>query len=139
MNDSIAADSHQTGPSGDDMASLIPLGRAAAIVPGHPSTSTVWRWCRKGVMARNGQRVRLEHVRAGGKVLTKAAYVHQFMKRLAEADTVYFDAKDAAAQHTPARDPAFGPPSRKRRPAPTPIDRRGLEESLDRELRAEGL
>ncbi|MBS0198276.1 MAG: DUF1580 domain-containing protein [Planctomycetes bacterium] len=139
MNDTDSAVSHDWGRAGDDMATLIPLGKAAAIVPGRPSTSTVWRWCRKGVMARNGQRVRLEHVRAGGKVLTKAAYVHQFMKRLAEADTVYFEAKDAAAKQTPPRDPAFGPPSRKRRPAPTPIDRRGLDECLDRELREEGL
>jgi hypothetical protein len=49
----------------------ITLGEAAKIAPGRPSANCVWRWCRKGVLSRAGQRVRLRHVRIGGKIITK--------------------------------------------------------------------
>lgn len=69
----------------------ITLTQAAKITPGRPSTNCIWRWCRRGVLARNGQRVRLEHVRIGGKIFTTRRWVEAFGKSLAEADTTYFD------------------------------------------------
>ena len=40
---------------------LITLTEAAKITPGRPSTNCLWRWCRRGVLSRGGERVRLEH------------------------------------------------------------------------------
>lgn len=75
----------------------------------------MWRWCRRGVLARSGERIRLKHVRAGGKILTSAAWVEAFIEELASADVQYFKLKDDTAAATPARDPAFAPPKRRQR------------------------
>ena len=73
----------------------ITLTQAARLMPNRPSINCVWRWARKGVLARNGQRIRLEHVRLGGKLFTTAAWMAQFGVALAKADVDYF-AHDSA-------------------------------------------
>ena len=45
----------------DETPKYITLTEAAKVAPGRPSTSCLWRWCRKGVISRNGERVRLKH------------------------------------------------------------------------------
>jgi hypothetical protein len=74
-----------------DSFAYLSLGQAAAVSPGRPSTNCVWRWCRRGVLARSGTRVRLEHVRVGGKIFTTADWVQSFFAALAAADSAYFD------------------------------------------------
>ena len=64
----------------------ITLGEAAKLAPGRPSANCIWRWCRKGVLSRAGQRVRLRHVRIGGKIFTKAEWLNEFGQSLAAAD-----------------------------------------------------
>lgn len=41
----------------------ITLTEVANITPGRPSTNCVWRWCRRGVKSRTGERIHLQHVR----------------------------------------------------------------------------
>jgi hypothetical protein len=53
----------------------IRLGEAAKIAPGRSSTHCLWRWCRKGVLARSGERVRLQHIRIGGKIFITPAWL----------------------------------------------------------------
>jgi len=72
----------------------ITLAEVAKLVPGRPAASTIWRWARKGVKARNGQRVRLQHVRFGGRVFVMRAAVDQFAAELAAADCDGFDSQD---------------------------------------------
>lgn len=48
----------------------ITLTQAAKLAPGRPSPNCVWRWCREGVKAASGQRVRLKHVRFGSRIYT---------------------------------------------------------------------
>jgi hypothetical protein len=62
------------------------LGMAAAGVllganQGGPPihTATVTRWCLRGVKLTNGQRVNLEHVRCGGKILTTRQAIIRFL------------------------------------------------------------
>lgn len=124
-----------------DTHSYITLAEAARLTPGRPSTNCLWRWCRKGVLARNGRRVRLEHLRLGGKILTTAAWVEAFGRALAEADSAHFAS------------PATEPAPRAVRPAPAPTttraprrrrshrtdDRRIAFERATRELEAAGL
>jgi hypothetical protein len=74
----------------------ITLTDACKIAPGRPSTNCMWRWCRRGVIARSGQRVKLQHIRIGGKLYTTAHWVSEFGQRLAEADARYFDREEAA-------------------------------------------
>jgi hypothetical protein len=75
--------------------SYITLTQAAKLAPGRPSINCIWRWCRKGVLARSGQRIRLQHVRIGGKLFTTATWVTQFGLALAEADVNYFNLDSA--------------------------------------------
>jgi hypothetical protein len=117
----------------------ITLTEAAKIAPGRPSTNCVWRWCRRGVLARGGERVRLQHARVGGMIYTTAAWLEEFGRKLAEADAKYFDLCEAAAQAARASDVSVI--RRRRRTAPSQVQdqrRRDLD-ALDRELAAEGL
>ena len=64
---------------------------AANSLPNRPSANAVWRWCRRGVLSRAGERVYLKHYRMGGKIFTTEDDLQHFFEALAEADRVYFD------------------------------------------------
>ena len=109
------------------------LTEAAKIAPGRPSTNCLWRWCRRGVLSRTGERVHLQHVRIGGKLFTTARWLEEFGDRLAEADASYFRL---------AEDDAFPPPGRSRRKVQREQfeqHRRQSIEHASQELRDEGL
>ncbi len=78
----------------------ITLTQAAKLAPGRPSVNCIWRWCRKGVLARDGRRVRLEHVRIGGKLFSSVRWMAEFGQALAESDVHYFSL-DEQARPTP--------------------------------------
>ena len=67
------------------------LTEAAKLCPGRPHTASVWRWCRKGIKARSGEQVRLNHVRAGSRIFIKPDALDDFFRRVAEADAQHFD------------------------------------------------
>ena len=122
-----------------DTLDHLTLGQASHLVPGRPSTNCMWRWCRKGVLARSGERIRLEHVRIGGRIFTRPAWVEAFGRRLTAADVSYFDAREEEAKVLPPRDPRFDPPKRHRR-MPRPVRTTVADQSeIDRELDEEGL
>ena len=73
--------------------SMLTLPQAAKLAPGNPHASTVWRWARRGVRARNGQRIHLQHMRAGGRVLVEESALQEFFEALAQADIAGFDAE----------------------------------------------
>lgn len=82
----------------------ITLAEAAKLAPTRPSANAVWRWCRRGIKARNGSRVRLAHVRVGGRVFTTHDNVEAFFAELADADAEYFGQADAApTPHVPSK------------------------------------
>lgn len=112
----------------------ITLAEAAKTVPGNPHTSAVWRWARKGVKARSGERIRLRHTRVGGRVFTTRAWIDEFGERLAQADAEYFDARSDAPGTVAGRGPEASRPAA--RPC-TPDARRQAE--INRELEEEGL
>ena len=64
---------------------LLSLSEACAALPRidgkRPHTSTIWRWCRKGVRG-----VRLEHVRLGHRICTSREALNRFANALARAD-----------------------------------------------------
>lgn len=113
----------------------ISLNEAARIAPGDVSPNCLWRWCRRGVLARSGDRIKLQHVRIGGKLFTTAKWIDEFGQRLAEADAQYFDG-------TEEPDPApASAPSRRRARRGTQHDEQRREQlaQVRRELDAEGL
>lgn len=119
-------------PSSDsDQPHYITLTQIAKIAPGRPKTNCVWRWCRKGVMSRSGERVRLKHVRIGGMIYSTRHWLDEFGRRLAEADERYFDLVDAAQRGDAAR--------RRRKETRTEEARRMAIEDAERELRAAGI
>ncbi|MFO0836894.1 MAG: hypothetical protein U1D55_00085 [Phycisphaerae bacterium] len=85
----------------DDHLSLTDV---AKIAPGRPSANCVWRWCRRGVLARSGERIRLEHVRVGGKIFTRRCWLDEFGRRLAEEDARYFSLRAATAKAASGHD-----------------------------------
>lgn len=122
----------------NDASPLISLNQAPRYVSGRPSISAVWRWCRRGVLARNGQRIRLEHRRIGGKIFTSEAWLDAFTKALTDADTAYFASKQDATNGTAPRAAGFNSPKRprnRRRPKPTvdPDRQRRVAVELDGE------
>jgi len=116
---------------------FLTLTEAANIAPGRPKTNCIWRWCRRGVLSRGGQRVRLQHVRIGGMIYTTARWLEEFGRELAEADAKYFDLCKAAAEAARAQEP----PARRRRRSPSQVEeqRKRELEQINRELDAEGL
>ena len=107
------------------------ITEVANIAPGRPKTNCIWRWCRKGVLSRSGERVRLRHVRIGGMIYSTRQWLDEFGRRLAEADERYFDLVDAAQRGYTAR--------RRRKETRTDEARRQSIEDADRELRAAGI
>ena len=87
---------------------FLTLAQGARVAPGSPSPNCLWRWCRIGVKSRSGERVRLEHVRMGGRIFVTREALERFGKALAEADEIYFD-RPAPERHpsgTPSRSAA---------------------------------
>lgn len=84
---------------------LVRLSEAVTFVPMNhgkpPHPSTLWRWCRQGVKARSGQRIRLDHVRVGAYVYTSRAALQEFVEELAKADCDYFDQSAIARTAAP--------------------------------------
>lgn len=119
--------------------SLITLTEAAKITPGRPSTNCLWRWCRRGVLSRGGERIRLEHRRIGGKIFTASDWLDEFGRKLAEADTRHFDLCQAEASAAAAMEPRI--PRRRRRTEPSAADHEDLRdvEDAERELDEEGI
>ena len=118
---------------------LITLTEAAKITPGRPSTNSLWRWCRRGVLSRGGERVRLEHRRIGGKIFTSPTWLDEFGRNLAEADTQHFDLCRTASAEAAAKEPRV---SRQRKRARSPAveyqDLREVEEA-EQELDEAGI
>jgi hypothetical protein len=111
------------------------LTEAANLTPGRPSANCLWRWCRRGVISRSGERVRLQHARMGGKIFTTTAWLEEFGRRLADADRRYFELAETAAA-------AQVNYPRSRRQASTSqfeAQRRREIEQADRELEEAGL
>jgi hypothetical protein len=79
-----------------DFEDLLTLSQAAKVAPGRPSSNCVWRWCRRGLSSRAGERVYLQHVRVGGKIYTRTQWLDQFWRTLADADVQHFRLKEEA-------------------------------------------
>ncbi len=75
--------------------------QAARQFPGSPAPSTVWRWARKGVKARNGERVRLRHVRIGGQLFIPVEALAEFAEAVADADRQHFERDPGTPTPTP--------------------------------------
>lgn len=121
----------------------ITLSQASRHAPGRPNTSTMWRWCRRGVLARDGSRVYLKHQRFGSRVFTTLAWLNEFGEALAAADASYFSQLHHSESTSPLRPP--GATARRRNPERTaPSNEQELHiatdlAALEAELEAEGL
>ena len=51
------------------------------------NTSTVWRWTKRGVRARNGVPVRLEAIKVGGTCCTSDQALQRFFRALSADDS----------------------------------------------------
>lgn len=79
--------------------------KAAKIIPGRPSSDTVWRWMTKGVKLPNGERLRLDHIRVGGKLFTTETNVRDFIAANTAAHVAAADAPPPVKSKTVRRVP----------------------------------
>ncbi|MEK7795534.1 MAG: hypothetical protein AAB353_13440 [Candidatus Hydrogenedentota bacterium] len=77
---------------------LLRLSEAARHVPTRPNVATLWRWARKGVKARNGERIRLAHRRIGGVIYVEPSALDEFFSALTSADVQHFERRDEPAK-----------------------------------------
>lgn len=73
---------------------LLSCAAAARLLPNKPSPSAIWRKMREGQRARNGEVIRLSHVRHGRQLFTTENDLSDFSRRLAEADVEFFAKRD---------------------------------------------
>lgn len=66
---------------------LLTLAQACRLLPRKPSPATLWRWRKVGVLV-NGQRIRLECIRVGGKWHTTRKAFSEFVRSQTEAATI---------------------------------------------------
>jgi len=77
----IAAAPSKSSLAGEELLSLQEAVRLVPKVNGrHMATTTLWRWCRKGLSG-----VRLEHVRAGRNYATSRQALERFFVALRDA------------------------------------------------------
>ena len=79
------------------------------------------------MLSRGRQRVRLRHVRIGGKIFTTAEWLNEFGQSLAAADAEHFDLDDAPSLPAPRQRPR------------TDGQRQAAIERAERELREAGV
>jgi len=86
---------------------LLTLSQACKLLPHRPSPATLWRWRKKGILI-NGQRIKLQAVRAGGSWCTTSAAMADFIERQTEAASVPDDAPAGRTDATERRLQAAG-------------------------------
>lgn len=122
-----------------EASAYLTLSDAARLAPGRPTSSATWRWCRKGLKARDGSTVHLKHVRIGRQVYTTAPWLHAFFEAVAAADQKHFEGRNALAAHD-VWDGAAGQPQP---PVPSKVAPNAAvpdrHHDLDAALREEGL
>ncbi|MCE5230488.1 hypothetical protein LLG95_12965 [bacterium] len=75
------------------------MRKTLPLLPMKVTPAAPLRWARDGVLCRNGERVYLKHIRMGGRILTREAWIQEF-----------FDAQVAAnIAPRPARMPPMNP------------------------------
>ena len=125
------------GPSLDEH---ITLTQAAKLAPGRPTPNCVWRWCREGVKAASGDRVRLKHTRFGSRIFTTRQWLNDFGQELAEADAAHFDrTKQLASRQRATPLSSKRNTSKPRRGAKARVGVQHRHEQAVQELEAEGL
>jgi hypothetical protein len=87
---------------------LLRLDEVPAILPKNAvgrrvHYSTVYRWSWKGIICRNGERVRLEIGRVGGTIYTSREAVGRFIERAGAADQQGHEERFARQERTPRR------------------------------------
>ena len=80
------------------------LALAVALKPygTHPVTGS--RWCNAGIKAKDGTRVRLQHVRVGSKLKTSAEAVVRFFAALSDSPAATVPQPTPAARRKSAED-----------------------------------
>ncbi len=76
------------------------LAECARAAPGRPHVASVWRWCRVGILARNGRRIRLRCARAGRRIFVRREWLDHFFELVAQADEEHFQSHATSQDHS---------------------------------------
>lgn len=98
----------------DDAPLTLSEAARSSHLPRPVAPSTIFRWHRPGILAANGQRVRLRAERYGGRLYVRPSAIRDFATRLADADAAA-DAEVEARQVRPLSTPTPSEDDRHRR------------------------
>ncbi len=63
----------------------VPIGEVGRHLPGRPSAQAVFRWHNKGLIGANGERIKLDTIKIGGRRFVEPAALESFLAALQEA------------------------------------------------------
>jgi len=89
---------------------LLTCAAASRLLPGRPHPSTIWRWARRGLRARDGRIIHLEHVRLGSRVYVTVQALERFGRAMARADVAEASAGPRADERGAESSSARGTP-----------------------------
>lgn len=72
----------------EEVNDYMDIAEAAKSLPGRPSAGSVYRWATKGIKGRNGEWVRLGHVKVGHKIFITKADIATFLEEKRSADRI---------------------------------------------------
>ena len=55
------------------------IAELPAVILGHPSVQSIWRWILLGILAADGKRVKLASVKVGGRRLVSRSAIDEFI------------------------------------------------------------
>jgi len=96
-----------TATATNEHTQYLTCSQAARLCPTPVSPSAVWRWMRNGIVARDGEKVYLRHVRIGRRVYTTRHWLDEHWTALAEADRQAFEREGESSPRS-GRKPTIG-------------------------------
>lgn len=96
---------------------LLTPAQAARTLARPVCPASIWRWTRYGILARNGERIKLPHKRVGARLFIERAALAAFEAQLDASAEEHFDRK---------ANPARSKRAAERAAASEQLDRRGV-------------
>jgi len=73
-----------------DTDRILTLAEAGKMFPKRISPTSMWRYCIEGYKARDGEPIKLEHVRMGRQIFVTVDAIETFMKTVAEREAAFY-------------------------------------------------
>lgn len=79
------------------------IAELPAVIDGHPSRPTIWRWILEGILAPNGERVKLSSLKVGGRRIVTNEAIAEFLAAINATPTEDADGDIPAGEKPPGQ------------------------------------